>query len=410
MPENTEMIGLSGAFTNNAKIIAELASKLKVRFPNVPIVLGGVYASTLPLKSLSDNVDYVVRGEGETPLLKLAAGVDPHKIKGLIFKEGKEIIDNGIAEHIEDMDSIPFPARHLLPVEIYLNRSSRGDRKKKALSLITSRGCPFDCDFCSIHPVYGRNWRARSPENIIEEIKFLLEKYQIQHLEFEDDNLTLSKERFERILDELINLEHEITWSAPNGVRIDTLNYEILKKIKKSGCTYLMLPVESGDPAVLKAMNKKSDLDYVTQIVNDCVKLDINVNIAIIIGHPAEDRESFEKTLKYCKNLKKNGVNLITPSIIKVYPGTKLFRFCRDKNYIVDDNCDERKWFQDDYVGVITNDFSEKDVLERIRLIRLIMSPLHRFPKWLISSLAPLKIFMPRHIRDLIKNCLRKIP
>ncbi|MFC1548374.1 B12-binding domain-containing radical SAM protein [Candidatus Omnitrophota bacterium] len=362
IPSDTNLIGISAPFTNMAHIVKELSRAVKASFPQAPLVLGGIYPSTLPRKALTESVDYVVRGEGEIPMLKLANKIEPENIKGLFFKRGESLVDNGQSEVVLDIDEVPFPARDLMPMDKYLASSPRREKEKRALSVITSRGCPFDCNFCSVHPVCGYKWRARTPENVIDEIREGIEKYGINHVEFEDDNLTFDIERAVAIFEGLMDLPEKITWSAHNGVRIDRLNEQLLKKFKKSGCLRLNLAVESGNKEMLSKMNKKLDLKKVEEIVKICGKLGIYTSAFLLVGYPGETKENFGGTIKFFRKLKSLGLTKVSPFIVNPYPGTKLFEYCKTNNYLKKD-AEEHIYFLDDYVGIVTEDFNEEDVV-----------------------------------------------
>ncbi|MGB2879517.1 MAG: radical SAM protein [Candidatus Omnitrophota bacterium] len=363
IPANTNLIGISIPFSNMAHVAKELSAAIKNRFPKIPLVLGGVYPSTSPQKALTADVDYLVRGEGEIPMLNLANKLEPENIKGLFFRSKSGLVDNGQSEVISNLDDIPFPARDLMMMNEYLEFSPRRERGKRTLSIITSRGCPFDCNFCSVHPVCGYKWRARSPENVIAEIKEGMEKYKVNHVEFEDDNLTLDIDRAAAIFDSLIALPEKITWSAHNGVRIDRLDEQLIKKFKKSGCLRLNLAVESGNKELLDKMNKKLDLKKVEEIVKICGKLGIYTSAFLLIGFPGETKESFKETIKFVRKLKRLGLSKTSPFIVNPYPGTNLYEYCKINNYLKAD-AEEHIYFLDDYVGITTEDFSEKDVIE----------------------------------------------
>ena len=373
---DTELIGITVPFTMFANIAKDLVSVIKDEYPNIPIVLGGVYPSTLPQDALAENVDYIVQGEGEIPMMQLAEGIDPNTIKGLMFREGGKIINNGKAEIFVNLDEIPFPARHLLPMEKYISFSTRGRHNKRAISLITSRGCTFDCNFCSIHAVFGYCWRYRSPENVLKEIEHLINTYNLGHIEFEDDNITLKKDRALQIFDNIIklnkDLKNKITWSCSNGIRVDTLDKEMLVKMKKSGCISLELAVESGDPKILKNMNKKMDnLEKITEVARVCAELELPTMAYMIVGYPGETEESFLKSLRYFLKLKKIGVSDFAVHLIKAYPATKLFEQCKEKGYLVDTelthtrNLEGGPILSRKYVNIVTPDFTAKDIIRR---------------------------------------------
>ena len=373
---DSDFIGITIPFTSLAVIAQELSLVIKKRFPNKPIILGGVYPSTLAEHAVSTcAVDYVVRGEGEMPMLELIEGISPDSIRGLVFKEGTRIIDNGIAQQIENLNDLPFPARHLMPMEKYIHFSPRGKGNKRRVSMITSRGCPFDCNFCSIHSVFGYNFRGRSAQNVLEEIKQIVNEYKIELIEFEDDNLTFNQERAEAIFDGIIelnkSLDEKITWSCHNGLRIDTLNRNILKKIKESGCVCLELAVESGDRETLARMNKNLNLDKVLEIVSICSELKIRMMAYMIVGYPGETRENFKNSLNFFLRLKKMGISSFATHLIKAYPNTKLWKYCLENNYLVHSDIVNVRFLEScpvlerRYVGVVDKNSDAGEILKR---------------------------------------------
>lgn len=327
-------VGITVPFSHLAPISRQLAGAIKEYDNRLKVVIGGVFPSTFPEEALTEGVDYVVRGEGEQPLLALMKGQEPATIRGLVYKENGVIHDNGVSLSIANLDEIPFPARDMMPVKKYFSLSSRMENNRRTLSMITSRGCPYDCNFCSIHPVYGYKWRTRSPSNVIKEVEQMIRDYNVEHIEFEDDNLTLNKERAESIFDGLVNLRREITWSARNGVRVDTLDKNLIKKMKKSGCTRLNLAIESGNKGVLSRMNKNLSLEKVIEVVRYCSEEKIRTIGFLLVGYPGETKESFAETLAFFKKLLDMGLNGVAPFIVNPYPGTKLYESCRRDNYL----------------------------------------------------------------------------
>ncbi len=327
-------VGITVPFSHLAPICRQLARSIKEYNNKLKVVIGGVFPSTFPEEALTEDIDYVIRGEGEQPLLSLMKAHKPDEIPGLVYKENGEIHNNGIASSISNLDDIPFPSRDMMPVEKYFSLSPRMACDRKTMSIITSRGCPFDCNFCSVHPVYGYKWRARSPSNVLSEIEQAISDYNIEHVEFEDDNLTLDRKRAESIFDGLINLKKNITWSAHNGVRIDTLDRNLVKKMKKSGCTRLNLAIESGNETMLNEMNKKLSLEKVTEMVRCCCEENIHTIGFLLVGYPGETKESFAETLAFFKKLLDIGLGGIAPFIVNPYPGTKLYESCKRNNYL----------------------------------------------------------------------------
>jgi magnesium-protoporphyrin IX monomethyl ester (oxidative) cyclase len=333
-----DVVGITCSFTvqsANAFKVAEITKKIN---HSIKVVMGGVHPSALPKETLQHEcVDYVIIGEGEYSFLelirKLERGKSVSGIDGLGFKLHEKVKINPKTKFIKNIDELPFPARHLLPIEEYFKAGKRAFHVKseKNLSVITSRGCPFDCRFCSIHCLWGRSWRPHSPERVISEIKHLIDTYDVEEISFEDDNIILDRERFVRICEGIEPLD--IKWCTPNGIRVNSLDHELLEIMKKSGCYSLNLAIEHGDPQMLNIMNKQVDLEKAKQITESCKKLGIYTFGYFVIGMPGETRETIGRSIEFAKNTALNeiGVFIATP-----YPGSALHQECVEKKYVQD--------------------------------------------------------------------------
>jgi len=411
IPEDADFIGISAPFTNNAKIVKQLAHKIKAVFPEKPVILGGVYPSLTPQDAFCPAIDYYVIGEGEIPLLEIASGHKPEQVQGVLaFAQPCEQIKS--AKKIENLDEIPFPSRHKLPMSQYLSFCSpRRDRLRTA-SVITSRGCPYDCTFCSIHSITGYKWRMRSAKNVLAEIKLLVDDFGVEHIEFEDDNLTLEKKRMQEIVQGIILLNNKganISWSAPNGVRVDTLDEELLAQIKASNCVFLNLAVESGDADMLRRMNKRLNLDKVIEIARICKQLKIKTNAFFMIGYPGETEESFKKTLNFVKKLKRIGVDEFYATITRAYPGTRLFYDCKEKGYITDASDGEYMFLGNEIHkdnAIQTEDFTSRDLLRRFSLFERVTVPFYL--RWYHKNYYFIKKIIPDSFIQKIKRALGK--
>ncbi|MDI6780707.1 MAG: radical SAM protein [bacterium] len=403
---DTDIIGITAPFINHAQIIRELSVKIKASYPNIPLVIGGAYPSTMPEHVLlpyegqrcENMIDYVIIGEGEIPMLELASGVAPEKIDGLYYR-GREQITR--ARFVEDMDTLPFPARHLLPVEKYLHTDTLGRRsRKRALELLTSRGCPFKCSFCATHPVFGYKWRARSAENIILEIKHLIAACGVEHINFIDDNISLDSRRMDSLLDQLIKENLGITWSAVSGLRISTLNKEILEKIKESGGIRINLAIESGDSEILDAMDKELDIEKIKEIVGICGKLGLSPRGYLMVGYPGETRESFLKSMGFCEELKFAGMKTFILSIAQPYPKTPLWEMCRRQKYLVRDDMENVLFFSEyPQPNIITPDFDQKEICFRFRYAQRRLNPIEYWGGKILPR-AWAKRLIPKELKD----------
>ena len=214
------------------KTAYEVASIVKSIDKDIITVLSGLHPSARPVDSLMHpNIDFVVIGEAEYTMLELVGVLEQRTTEGLKKIRGIGYIKNGETvitpprPAIQDLDSLPFPARHLLPMEEYFAAVKEiplsGEIRKPWTMMITSRGCPYNCIFCSIHIVMGRKWRGRSPENVVDEIEQVVHTYHIKQIDFLDDNMTLNKKRMENICDLIVKRGLDIEWYTPNGVRAD---------------------------------------------------------------------------------------------------------------------------------------------------------------------------------------------
>lgn len=336
---NPDMVGVNNLFTRqraNAHRIHAIAKKIN---PNIITVAGGAHPTVMPELVMEDkNVDYIVMGEGERTIMDLIEYLEGKKdladMNGIAFR------DNGAAKiipktrFIDDLDTIPFPARHLLNLDKYFGLElSHGKRRHKFFSpIVTSRGCPANCTFCSAHHVGGRGYRKRSPENVLEEMRELKNKFGIKELMFEDDNVTLDMRRADKIFDLMIEEKMGFEWDTPNGVAAFALNEKLINKMKDAGCYQLNLAIESGNTEVLKNIIKKPlDLSKVKPMVEYARSIGLNVGIFLVLGMPGESLDQMWDSFRFSKEL-----GIYTPfiSIATPYPGSELYKICVENDYI----------------------------------------------------------------------------
>ncbi len=336
------IIGISAIFSTLDRTVRKLSEHIKEKFPNVKIAVGGTHATVMADDLVCEpHIDYVIRGEGEYAFLRLVEHLEKKiridEVNNLTWRENGEIRSTP-QEFIENIDSLPRPARHLLNIEGYIKIGRmHGSPKKsvRATTLITSRGCPAKCVFCSIHSVWGRRFRGHSPEYVLSELKELREQYGINHLLFEDDNITFDRKRAEAIFQNMIDEKYGFSWTAPNGVAIWALNDNLLKLMKESGCSWLTIAVESGDPETLtKIIRKPLRLDKVESVTKACRKLKIHTNAFFVIGLPGETMESIKRSMKFAED---PDVDSVIISIAAPYPGTALYKECEEKGYFEKD-------------------------------------------------------------------------
>jgi magnesium-protoporphyrin IX monomethyl ester (oxidative) cyclase len=369
-----DIVGINIPFSGWSNVAFEVASIVKNIDKDIVTVLDGLHPSARPVQCLSNpNVDFIVRGEAEYTMLELVGALDQgktdklDKIKGIGFtNKGKNIIAP-LRPEIQDLDCLPLPARHLLPMDTYFDAVKenpiRGVIRKRYAIMITSRGCPHQCIFCSNHIVMGRTWRGRSPENVVDEIEQLVSTYSIKQIDFFDDNMTLIKKRVVNICDLIVEKDLNIEWFVPTGVRVDTIDEELLRKMKASGCKGIRFAPESGVQRVVNQVIKKNlDLKDVEKAVVLAKKVGIKVGIFFILGLIGETKEEMEKTIKYAYKLRKLGAANFHFSIATPLYGTELYEQAKRGGFLKENFSDETLAKAEPLIE--TTDFTTEDIRE----------------------------------------------
>lgn len=333
-----DLIGVTCAYTVQYPTTRSLARAIK-RATDVPIVIGGAHCSALPNETLAEDCfDFVVIGEGELPLLALCAHLERGSslagVHGIAYRDAAGRSHENDKEPIKEVNEVPMPARHLFDMSkyIYSPYSHNGSTLRMPYAtMISSRGCPLKCSFCSVHTIWGRNNRTRNPQQVVDEIEGLQRDYGIREIHFEDDMLILDRQRMIDICKEIVDRKLDITWTTPNGVYVNTLNEQLLTAMKESGCYQLALAVESASEPVLRLMNKSVSLKHAREVVKVMRQLKMGVYFFFIIGMPGETEADIIKTVEYAKELLPDEAYF---SIATPYPGTPLYDQCRQRGYI----------------------------------------------------------------------------
>jgi magnesium-protoporphyrin IX monomethyl ester (oxidative) cyclase len=369
-----DLVVISAPFLGWWKTVSSIAAATKSIDKNIITVLMGADPSARPADCLKKpNIDFVVIGEPEQTILELADTLQKGKlenlkdVKGIAFNEKGEIIVTPPRPFVEDLDSLPFPARHLLPMSTYFaavkENPLRGEIHKPWVAMITSRGCPHNCIFCSSHIVMGRKWRARSPENVVDEIEQLVKTYNIKQVDFEDGNLTVDKKRMEDICDLIIKRGLDIEWYTPNGVRADGLDEKLLKKMAASGCKKIRIAPESGVQRIVdQTIRKNLDLKKVENAVVSARKVGIGVGCFFILGFIGETKQDIKATINYAHKLRRLGADHFYFSYATPLYGTELYEQAKRGGFL-------RQCFSEEALAaaeplIETPDFSATDLRE----------------------------------------------
>lgn len=289
------------------------------------LVAGGPLPTSNPNEFLS-SFDVVVMGEGELTMLDLVhavrQGADLANVSGLAFKEKGEVRFTSAQRFIEDLDSIPFPSRDMFDNEAYKHYYA-GKFGYTTTSVMTSRGCPFQCDFCS-RPVFGNTFRSRTATNIAEEVESVRE-LGYERIWFADDCFTLDRKRLLSICDELVRRRTHVGWECLS--RVDTVDSEVAEKMKKAGCVRVFFGIESGNDSILKVMRKQATVKQAREAVNTFKKAGIQTGAFFILGYPGEDLGTVLDTVNFASSLPLNYLSFTFPYPI---PGTPLYERVKD--------------------------------------------------------------------------------
>ena len=353
-PEDWNLVGITALSTYFPELCKEVE---KAKSYGLKTIIGGAHIIGDPVQSLIDSgADYAAAGEGERTITQLASGRDPSQVEGLYYWENgkpkksnpdlselfkKKImyttkIGNQSRNFINDVDDFGEPDWESIDPRTYPQTMPAGTvyKERPFAPIITTRGCPYQCLYCSAPITQGRKMRYRDPVKVVDEIENLINNYGVKEIQIEDDNFTLKKQHATAVCEEIIKRKIKIHWSLPNGVRIDKLDPELLKLMKKSGCYYMALGIESANQRILDIIKKRLDKNLVRKVVTWVKDSGIDAVGFFMIGMPTETKKEIMNTINFaCSlDLERASFHKATP-----YPGTELYdlwlaKYSKNKN------------------------------------------------------------------------------
>jgi anaerobic magnesium-protoporphyrin IX monomethyl ester cyclase len=331
---NPPVVGVT-AGTSTIKSALKYLELIKKNVPEVLTVIGGPHTTFLPYETLKDSeyLDVVVMGEGEETMVELTDhsimnNQNIGDIKGIVYRDSNSGKLRATEKRplIQDLDSIPFPARHLVPFSDY------DATQDQTGGIITSRGCVYNCNYCSSSLIMGKKFRSRSPNNVVDEIEELIDTYHINDIGFMDDTFMLNKKRASEIADEIKARDLDISFVASS--RVDRVDKDLLENLKSSGLKTIYYGVESGSQRILDLMKKGITLKNVEDAVKIAKDVNLDVLTSFILGYPGETEKDMDKTIDFSTKLDSDYCQY---SILTPFPGTPIYADLVEKNLIDND-------------------------------------------------------------------------
>jgi radical SAM superfamily enzyme YgiQ (UPF0313 family) len=354
---DARILGVSLMFSQEWVRNRRLLERIRERFPHLIIVAGGEHATALPRETLAQcaPIDYVVRGEGEITFLALVHGLNRGEsvetLQGLAFGRDHTFTMNGTSLRIRDIDSMPPPAWHLSRVDAYFRPEWKlADQTGRTMPILATRGCPYQCTFCSNPGMWTTTYKMRDPVAVVDEIEGLVDRFQIDSVDFFDLTAIVKKSWILAFCRELRARRLAVTWNLPTGTRSEALDEETLRAIYDAGCTFLSYAPESGSARTLKAIKKQIKLDNVMASLRTAVTVGHHTRVFVILGFPHETRRDLWQSFLFIMRTALAGVDDVVVFLFTPYPGSELFDELRAAGVIgeLDDAYFERLFAQAD--------------------------------------------------------------
>lgn len=291
------------------------------------VVVGGTHPSLIP-ESVTDVCDVVVVGEGERAFPELVTCKSLHDVRGLVFRENGQIIRTPKRPPITDLDSVPFPARHLFPMDCYKQFGVMA-----LATMLTSRGCPMKCSYCTISQLFPA-WRGRSPKNVVDEMELLVKDYHVKGISLVDEDFLYDVDRADRICDEILRRKLKMWWGMQT--RADRLpDLPFLKKMRRAGCEFALFGIESVSEQTMKDLNRHLSVDAIVRAFKVCKEAGMRTAGSAILGFPGETEADALATVRFVKGLDPSYVFFGVPT---PFPGTVFHEQCEEKGWIKERN------------------------------------------------------------------------
>jgi radical SAM superfamily enzyme YgiQ (UPF0313 family) len=329
---DTDIIGVSIMFSQEWPQVRDYINRIRRAFPHAKIIVGGKHPTAMSEYTLRDcpAIDYVVRGEGELTLLEivylLRSGKPVQGVSGVAYLADGNFFETPLSPRLADIKQMPWPAWHLIDVEPYFQPNfTMGISHGRNIAMLATRGCPYQCTFCSNPSMWTTRYVMRSASDVVDEIVDHITKYQVNSIDFYDLTAIVKRDWILAFIAELEHRDIHITWQLPSGTRSESLDEEVIKGLARSGCEFLVYAPESGAQRTLDMIKKRVNLKNLQKSIVIAVVNGITTKVNFIIGFPFETRVDIFKTLRFVWKLALMKVDDCNISAFAPYPGSELF-------------------------------------------------------------------------------------
>ena len=338
---NTLAVGISVIFTHEWPVAVKLVSLIKEKFPNIPIILGGEHISAMPEFCMNtSSADYLVMGEGEETIIELMNAIknksSVEKTEGIGYRKNNEVVINNRRNRRKSIDEIPYPDWEPFNLKGYHEHRFAGGMYTDGITIpiLATRGCPYQCTYCSSPNMWSPLWIPRNPILVVDEIEYYMKKFGAKSFPFQDLTAIIKKDWVKAFCEELIKRDLNINWQLPSGTRSEAIDNEVAVLLKKSGMSSMAYAPESGSDETRKMIKKQMKTDRLFDSIGATANADLNLSVFLVIGFPHDLPEHLEENYNFVDQLAKHGVTDLAIAFYMALPGTELFYSLYDSNKI----------------------------------------------------------------------------
>jgi anaerobic magnesium-protoporphyrin IX monomethyl ester cyclase len=341
IPVDSKVVGITALFTHEWPAIVQLVAAIKRRLPHVPVVLGGEHVTSMPeLCLLTSEADYVVLGEGEETIVELVEALDagmPHaELLGIGYRDGDDVTINPRRERTVAIDDIARPAWHLIDLDTYHAHRWMGGMwsHRKSVPILATRGCPYQCTYCSAPNMWTPRWIPRDPKLVVDEIEHYYRDFGARNFPFQDLTAIIQRQWIIDFCTELLERGLDITWQMPTGTRSEAIDAEVAGLLKRTGMISMAYAPESGSEETRKLIKKKMKTDRMLESMRAAVEADLNVMVFMVIGFPHDTDDQIRENLEFFSTIAEIGINDAAIGFYMALPGTQIFESLYDSGQI----------------------------------------------------------------------------